>query len=193
MHGWKGKLLDGWSVSPFFTAQSGAPIGIGYSEGGTCSSACQAFGQVGNVASSSSAFESALPIAPFTGGNSAHRGVTGSGGIGTNNVEGINIFADPAAVYAGFRRCVLGLDTSCGGVGNLRGLPRWNLDATIAKDLKFTERVGATLTVQFTNALNHFQPSNPSSLSLTSPTSFGRITSAVYAARQMELGLRIHF
>jgi hypothetical protein len=192
-HGWKGKLLDGWSISPFFTAQSGAPIGIGYSEGGTCSSACQAFGQVGNVASSSSAFESALPIAPFTGGNSAHRGVTGSGGVGTNNVEGINIFADPAAVYAGFRRCVLGLDTSCGGVGNLRGLPRWNLDATIAKDLKFTERVGATFTVQFTNALNHFQPSNPSSLSLTSPTSFGRITSAVYAARQMELGLRVHF
>ncbi len=192
-HGWKGKLLDGWSISPFFTAQSGAPIGIGYSEGGTCSSACQAFGQVGNVASSSSAFESALPIAPFTGGNAAHRGVTGSGGIGTNNVEGINMFADPAAVYAGFRRCVLGLDTSCGGVGNLRGLPRWNLDATIAKDLKFTERVGATITVQFTNALNHFQPSNPSSLSLTSPTSFGRITSAVYAARQMELGLRVHF
>ncbi len=192
-HGWKGKVLDGWSLSPFFTAQSGLPIGIGYSEGGTCSSACQAFGQVGNVASSSSAFESALPIAPFTGGNSAHRGVFGSNGIGTNNVEGINMFADPSAVYNGFRRCVLGLDTSCGGVGNLRGLPRWNLDATIAKDFKFTERVGATFTVQFTNVLNHFQPSNPSSLSLTSPTSFGRITSAVYAARQMELGLRIHF
>jgi hypothetical protein len=40
---------------------------------------------------------------------------------------------------------------------------------------------------------NHFQPSDPSSLSLTSNTSFGRITSAVYGARQMELGLRIHF
>jgi len=192
-HGWQGKLLDGWSVSPFFTAQSGLPIGIGYTSGGTCSGACQAFGQVGNVASSSTAFESAIPIVPFTGGNSAHRGVFGSGGIGTNNVEGINMFADPASVYAGFRRCVLGLDTSCGGVGNLRGLPRWNLDATIAKDIKFTERVGATLTVQFTNVLNHYQPSNPSSLSLTSPTTFGRITGAVFAPRQMEIGLRIHF
>jgi hypothetical protein len=192
-HGWQGKLLDGWSVSPFITAQSGLPIGVGYSEGGTCSSACQAFGQVGNVSSSSSAFESAVPLGAFTGGNAAHRGVFGSNGIGTVNSEGINMFTNPAAVYAGFRRCILGLDTACGGTGNLRGLPRWNVDATFAKDLKFTERVGATFTMQFTNVLNHFQPSNPSSLSLTSPTTFGRITSAVYAARQMEIGLRIHF
>ena len=63
----------------------------------------------------------------------------------------------------------------------------------IAKDFKFTERVGASFTVQFTNVFNHFQPSDPSSLSLTSNTTFGRITGAVYAARQMELGLRIHF
>src|SRR6185436_16548555 len=84
-NGWQGKLLDGWSLSPFFTAQSGLPIGITYTEGGTCSASCQAFGQVGNVASSSSAFERALPIGPFTGGNSAHRGVLGSNGIGTVN------------------------------------------------------------------------------------------------------------
>ena len=200
-HGWTRMVLDGWSISPFITAQSGFPIGIGYTQGGTCSAACQAFGQVGNVSSSSSAFESAVPLSPFTGGHSAHVGVPGSSvslngvaiNVGTNNTSQVNIFSDPAAVLANFRRCVLGLDTSCGSVGNLRGLNRWNVDATIAKDFKFTERVGATLTVQFTNVLNHFQPSDPSSLSLTSNTSFGRITGAVYAARQMELGLRIHF
>jgi len=200
-HGWKRHVLDGWSISPFLTAQSGFPIGIGYTEGGTCSSACQAFGQMGNVASSGSAFESAIPITPFTGGNTLHRAVTGSaalvGGIsqnvGTVNSTGLNIFGDPASVWANFRRCVLGIDTSCGGVGNLRGLNRWNVDATLAKDMKFTERVGATFTLQFTNVFNHFQPSDPSSLSLTSPTTFGRITSNLYAARQMEVGLRVHF
>src|ERR1051326_5934793 len=192
MHGWKGKLLDGYSISPFFFAQSGFPIGVGYSEGGTCSSACQAFGEVGNPASSSSAFESAIPLGPIPGGI-LNRGVIGSGGIGTNNVEGQNYFANPQAAYAMFRRCILGLDTSCGGVGNLRGLNRWNMDMTLAKDLKFTERVGATFTVQFTNVFNHSQPSEPSSLSLTSPTNFGKITSAVYAPRQMEIGARIHF
>jgi Carboxypeptidase regulatory-like domain len=191
MHGWKGMLLDGWSVSPFFTAQSGFPIGVTYSEGGTCGSACQAFGQVGNSASSSTAFEYAIPSGAVPT-STLHRNITGSGGIGTVNSEGNNVFADPASVYGLFRRCVLGLDASCNGTGNLRGLNRWNADATLAKDLKFTERVGATFTVQFTNVFNHRQPTDPT-LSLTTPTTFGRITGSVYAARQMELGLRIHF
>ena len=205
-HGWKQKLLDGWSVSPFLTAQSGFPIGIGYTEGGNCSSACQGFGQMGNVASSGSAFESALPLAPLTIHPSAYFGVTGSAAslpgfaqnVATangpqNGGTGVNIFQNPALVWGNYRRCVLGIDTSCGAVGNLRGLNRWNVDATLAKDFKFTERVGNTFTVQFTNIFNHYQPSDPSSLSLTSATNFGRITGAVYAARQMELGLRIHF
>jgi Carboxypeptidase regulatory-like domain len=209
-HGWKGKLLDGWSVSPFFTAQSGFPIGIGYSQGGTCSAACQAFGEMGNVSSSGSAFESAIPLAPFTAGHSAHFGVKGGpitvGGItqnvGTNNSSQVNLFADPASVWANFRRCVLGIDTSCGGVGNIRGLNRWNLDATFAKDLRFTERVGVTFTLQFTNILNHFQPQDPTAvssanLSLTSPTQFGRITASTLSSttpnRNLEIGARIHF
>ncbi len=161
---------------------------------------------MGNLSSSGSAFESAIPISPFVGGHSANFNVTGSavvvGGISTsvgtsnnasNGGTAVNIFADPASVWANFRRCVLGIDTSCGGVGNLRGLNRWNVDATVAKDFKFTERVGATFTLQLTNVLNHYQPADPSSLSLTTPGSFGRITGAVYAARQMEFGLRVHF
>jgi len=199
-HGWKGRLLDGWSVSPFLTAQSGFPIGISYSE--TTCTACQGFGEVGNTSSSGSAFESAIPLGPFTGGHSAHTGVPGSiiaiNGVNvsvgtTGNPSQVNIFADPASVLANFRRCVLGIDTSCGSVGNLRGLNRWNVDATVAKDIKFTERVGATFTVQFTNVFNHNQPSDPGSLSLTTPANFGRITNSVYAGRQMEIGLRLHF
>ena len=99
-------------------------------------------------------------VSPF---NSANRGVVGSNGIGTNNLEGLNMFADPSAVFNGFRRCILGIDTSCGGTGNLRGLNRWNLDATLAKEIKFTERVGLQFTMQFTNVFNHFQPGDPRS------------------------------
>ena len=198
-HGWKEKVLDGWSVSPFLTAQSGFPIGIGYSE--SACTACQGFGEMGNVSSGGSAFESALPIGPFNLSPTAHFGVAGSTvgvfgipiGVGTNNSSKVNYFADPGAVIGQFRRCVLGIDTSCGSVGNLRGLNRWNVDATIAKDFKFTERVGLQLTMQFTNVFNHFQPSDPSSLTLTTPQNFGRITSAVYGGRQMEIGARIHF
>src|SRR5207237_8671022 len=113
--------------------------------------------------------------------------------VGTERSSLRIVFSRPASVLANFRRCVLGIDTSCGSVGNLGGLNRWNVDATIAKDIKFTERVGATFTVQFTNVFNHNQPSDPGSLSLTTPANFGRITSSVYAARQMEIGARSHF
>ena len=108
------------------------------------------------------------------------------------------MFADPDAVFNNFRRCVLGIDTSCGGINNLRGLNRWNVDATLAKDIKVTERVGLQFTMQFTNVFNHFQPGDPrdasaNNLRLTSRTNFGKITTAVFDPRQVEWGLRIHF
>ena len=53
-------------------------------------------------------------------------------------------------------------------------------------------RVGATFTAQFTNLLNHFQPSNPGP-SITSLTTFGRITGQSNTPRNLEMGLRIHF
>src|SRR5437762_2024376 len=112
-HGWKGKLLGGWSISPFLTAQSGFPIGIGYSE--SACTACQGFGEMGNVSSSGSAFESALPIGQFSNRPRANFGVAGSTttvngiaiGVGTNNSSKVNYFADPASVVGQFRRCVL--------------------------------------------------------------------------------------
>jgi len=53
-------------------------------------------------------------------------------------------------------------------------------------------RVGATLSFEFTNVLNHMQPSN-GSLNMSSPATFGRITSQGNTPRQMEFGLRVHF
>ena len=108
------------------------------------------------------------------------------------------MFADPSAVFNMFRRCILGIDTSCGGTGNLRGLNRWNVDATLAKEIKVTERVGLQFTMQFTNFFNHFQPGDPrdgsaNNLRLNQPTNFGKITTAVYDPRQVEWGMRIHF
>jgi hypothetical protein len=191
-HGWTGRLLDGWSVSPFLFVRSGAPLRIGFSEGGTCSSNCQAFGSAGNPSTSGSAFEGALPINPNYAYNPQRNFNSGSNGIGTVSPFGLNMLADPAALYNNFRRCILGYDTSCAGINNLRGMTQWNLDATLAKEVKFTERVGVTLTMQFTNVMNHFQPAD-ASMSLTSPTTFGRITGSQFAPRQMEIGARVHF
>jgi hypothetical protein len=130
----------------------------------------------------------------FTGGNSANYHVAGSNGVGTNSPFGVNQFADPASVIAQFRRCVLGFDTSCGGYGNIRTLPTYILDAGVLKTIGIWQegRVGATLSFQFTNVLNHMQPGNPS-FSLTTPTQFGRITTQANTPRNMEFGLRIFF
>jgi hypothetical protein len=196
--GFLGHLVNGWSVSPFISVRSGLPTRINYSGEGGCGADCQAFGQTGNSSSGATAFESAIPIVPYNVQPTANRGVTGSNGIGTNNSEGLNMFSDPAAVFNSFRRCILGVDTSCGGAGNLRGLPRWNVDATVAKDIKFTERIGVQFTMQFTNVFNHFQPGDPrdgsaNNLRLNQPNNFGKITTAVFDPRQVEFGLRIHF
>ena len=84
---------------------------------GNCT-ACQAFGAVGapGVASVTSDSEFASFAANFTGGNTLHRNVAGSGGIGTTNPGQLNLFGDPAAIYAQFRPCVLGVDNNCGGL-----------------------------------------------------------------------------
>jgi hypothetical protein len=63
----------------------------------------------------------------------------------------------------------------------------------MVKGVTFHEgRAGAQVSIAITNALNHFQAANPS-LSLTSPTTFGQITSQANTLRNMEFGLRVHF
>jgi hypothetical protein len=196
-----GKLLGGWRIAPLFTAQSGSPIMVSYSEGNCI--ACEAFGEATPPAAVASNAEAAVAAAPYTGSNSVKYNVSGATGsniiFGTNAVGtklpsyGLNMFSNPAAVYSEFRPCVLGFDSSCGGAGNLRGLPTWNLDLSIVKDVSFFEgRAGAQIFIAVTNTMNHFQASNPS-LSLTNPTSFGQITSQANTPRNMEFGLRIRF
>jgi hypothetical protein len=205
-----GRVLGGWSISPLLTAQSGAPLQVNVGTGSN--SDAQAFGEI--YGNNNRAFENAVLTGPFTGGNSTHYNVTVPSGAGVNGNpakggSGINLFADPNAAYSLFRRPILGLDTSGGGAGVIRGLPAWSLDATVSKDIRVTERFSATIIIQVTNVLNHFQPENPT-LNIDSPQTFGVITDQSTTGalsgiggtargvpainpRQMEFGLRLHF
>jgi hypothetical protein len=193
-----GRVLGGWAIAPLFTAQSGAPLEVNVTTGSN--SDAQSFGEVygnGNAAN-----ENAVLITKFTGGNSAHYNVSVPSGCGLNGNpsrggSGINLFADPNAICAQFRRPILGLDTTDGGAGVIRGFPTWNLDATVTKDIRVVERIAATLMFQFSNLLNHFQPANPS-MNIDSPQTWGVVTNQATSAnglqaRQMEFGLRIRF
>jgi hypothetical protein len=175
-HGALRYMLDGWAFAPLFTASSGVPI---------------------KVNTSSSTGESAVALAPYTGGSPAHYNVvsTGAAGIAGNpstGGSGLNLFADPNAVFSGFRRWIFGVDGQSGGAGPIRGFGTWNLDLSVTKDVRFRENVGATLSFQFVNVLNHFQPANPT-LNIDSPASFGVVTTQANNPRQMEFGLRIFF
>lgn len=191
-----GQLLGGWSFAPLFTARSGAPVRVNMSQG--AGSNCQSFGEVN--CSAGSTWENAVLISPYTAGNSAHKNLTVNGSIGANTNaanggSGINLFENPAEVYGQFRRLVLGLDHTSGGFGVLRGLPAWNLDLSVSKDFKLTERTGVTFLAQFSNVFNHFQPGDDISLNLDQPQNFGHINSQsnTILSRQIEFGLRFRF
>ncbi len=203
-HGVLGHILGGWTFSPLFTAQSGSSNGVSYTEG-SCGT-CEAFGEVTTPGTSgtSSTSEGAVGLLPYTGNmqtryniyptgaTNGYNLVEGAASVGTktSGYYGLNAFSNPAEVWAEFRPCVLGYDTRCGG--GLRGLPTWNLDANLVKDIAiYRERVGAQFFWQVTNALNHFQSGGPS-LTLTSPTTFGQ-EGGGGTPRSMEFGLRIHF
>ncbi len=200
-HGLVGHVLGGWSIAPLFTWRSGIPerVNVGIN--------AQAFGEVYG-GSNSANFEEAAGASPYTGGSSANFNVTSSSSVGSagnpaKGGSGINIFKDPAAVYAEFRRPILGVDTNSGGAGVIRGFGFWNLDATVSKDFRATEHIGGTLLFQITNVLNHFQPDDPfntssSNLNLDNPSTFGVVTNQFTTpngaqSRSMEFGLRLRF
>ncbi len=114
-----GKIAGGWTFAPLFTAQSGAPTCVSWSEGGTAS--YQAFGE-SSSSSITSAAECALGTTAIPG-ISRYDNNFGSGGVGTNNSTGINAFANPSQVITDFRRCILGYDTSCGGYSTWSDCP----------------------------------------------------------------------
>jgi hypothetical protein len=183
-----GRVLGGWGLAPLFTAQSGLPQQV------QINSNCQSFGE---SSCSNSTNENAVLIGSIPS-MSSHYNVNstgaGSAGIGT----GLNAYADPQSVFSHFRPLVLGVDGDGGGAGRIRGFPRWNLDLSITKETKVTERVGFTFYASLANVLNHFQPSNPTTCltqdsSACQPSQWGVIKGQEYDPRQMEFGLRIHF
>ena len=78
-----------------------------------------------------------------------------------------------------------------------RGFGFWNLDATISKDFRVSESIGATLSFQFVNVLNHFVPADPTT-NIDSPTTFGVVNNQFTTPnglqnRSLEFGLRVRF
>src|SRR5260370_26543671 len=90
----------------------------------------------------------------------------GASGFGSNaaGTTVVGFFTDPAAAYKCFRNPILGIDHGHnGGAGLLRGLPFWNMDLSVKKDLMGTERFHVEVSSVFTNVFNHNQMDDPGS------------------------------
>jgi hypothetical protein len=176
-----GHVLGGWTFSPIFTAGSGLPITLGTLNGGG-----QAFGE-----GDSTNF--------FANGNSENAVIVGHLSTGIHKTAGQlpNLFADSNAAYDAIRQPILGLDTKDGGWGVLRGLPYWNMDFSLRKNFKITERFNLDFQMVTVNLFNHpvFYDPGPGDYADTSsgPDGFGTLPGQGNTPRTMEFGLRLNF
>jgi hypothetical protein len=190
-----GHLLGGWTIAPVFTAGSALPITLGTINGGG-----QAFGE----GDSSNFFgygnsENAIPLSPANLGQGSRHFVIGNG-IGTSGLGGANLFSDPAAAFNNIRQPILGYDTRDGGFGAYRGMPYWNVDLSVKKLFRISERFTVEAQVVFTNLFNHDQFGDPFGdyLDTSNPDGFGSLPGSVSNGsltyqRQMEFGIRLSF
>jgi hypothetical protein len=181
-----GRVLGGWTFSSVLTAGTGAPYEIFTSTGDG-----QEFGAGDN--SNYFSNENALRIAPIK-----------SGHVYSQPGNFPNIFAAGPAAINDFRNPILGLDTRDCGIGCLPGLPYWNVDLSVKKNIRVAETVSLELQGVFANVFNHNQWLDPDGLfgsglfSGPGPGGFGTLSGGSAQEepggnRQIEVGIRVRF
>ena len=202
-HGILGRIAGGWTIAPLFAFGSGLPLAVSPSDnaGNDTYGGGQAFGEADGT--NFGGQQNAIRICGTSFGNSRVNQTTttgfGANGFPTNaaGTTVVGFFSDPAAAYNCFRNPILGIDHGHnGGAGLLRGMPFWNVDLSVKKDLMVTERFHVEVSSVFTNVFNHnqmFDPGNPG-LVLGEPDNWGALSNGqVNTPRKIELGLRVRF
>ncbi len=178
-----GHVLGGWTFAPIFTAGSGAPDFCNTNTGvfGEGYSGSQDWGS----GDGQEVFTNANCVLTSTAGTSAS----------VHNVNGIaDMFANPAAVFANVRPLILGLDTNSGGFGQFRGLPYWNMNLGVKKNIRVIERLSLEASINFINVLNHNQLLDPTlNIAGQNPQTFGQLSTEGTLPRTMEFGIRVSF
>src|SRR5262249_10502247 len=151
-------IIGGWYASGIVTLFSGLPL--------TVTESSQTFGGATSTIGVNSAM---IPTSALTNANvnsgSAGCTLTGTGSVGSpaaGSGSGLNMFANPCAVYAGVRYIQLSSDTRTGRANPLRGLPVRNFDLRFAKDTKITEKTRLGFSADLFNVFNHHNFNNGS-------------------------------
>ncbi len=181
-----GRALGGWSFSSIFTAGTGTPIELFTSTGD---------GQEYGAGDNANFFgnENALAITPVKSGHAYYNK--------PSNGLPVNIFQQGVATAADFRNPILGYDTRDGGNGNLIGLPYWNMDFSVRKNIMVAEGFSLEFQSVFANVFNHNQWLDPvagAAMGLFNPGGWGALNGGsaeeqIGGIRQIELGIRVRF
>ena len=193
-HGLAGRALGGWSFASVLTAGSGSPIEVYTSTGDG-----QEFGAGDNINFFNN--DSAIPIGPIGGKGHAYYCNPTTGCAGQTNGLPVNIFKNGPAEVSNWRNPILGIDSRDGGFGILNGLPYWNMDFSVKKNIRVAEGVSLELQGVFANVFNHNQwldPVGAAAMGLFNGGGFGALNNGsaqeqTGGDRQIEIGGRIRF
>jgi len=181
--GFIGRVLGGWSIAPIFTAGSGEPQEVYTTTGDG-----QEFGGGDNISFFGN--ETSVPIGPVQDAGHAYYNAGSQGNV--------SMFKNPQAAFMNYRNPILGLDTKNGEF--LNGLPYWNLDLSIRKNVRLAERLSLEFQGVFTNVLNHNQWLDPGGSNLglyDSASGFGSLPGSAQETnggnRSVQLGARVRF
>jgi hypothetical protein len=177
-NGFTGGALGGWEISGVLTLQTGLP-----------------FTPIDSAGGSAYALSSPNLATPtFAPGFSCANAAT-SGGVESRLAH----WANPTA-YTPDALIPLGNGArgDATGYGNaprncIVGPPQKNVDFTLGKTFKLTERQSLRFRTDFFNLFNHPSFANPSATDVESPSSFTQITSVVGTPRLIQFSLKYAF
>jgi hypothetical protein len=191
--GFVGRIAGGWSLAPIFAAGSGAPV------------YCNTFTDAQSFGAGDGAnfFDNEQCI--FNGAHPYGSHLNANCGAGC-----YNIFSNPEALLNTVRNPILGLDNGTGGNGSpIVGLPYWNVDVRLVKNIRIAERYTLQLEYTVTNVFNHvvffdgglFPYAGSCTGGTTGcpvttgsyPNAFGQTTQQGNNPRSMQFGLRFQF
>ena len=166
-HGLLGRIAGGWSFAPIVTLGSGLPLSVQPTDAfaNETYAGGQSFGE--GEGNDFAALQNAVQICPTNFGSSRHNNPTlsdpqNAGLEFGSNLYGPSMFQHADQAYFCFRNPILGIDGSNGrGAGILRGMPLWNVDFSVKKNIRVTERVSVEFSTIFSNPFNHNQLSDP--------------------------------
>ena len=174
------RIVGGWFVSGIATMWSGVPLFVSDSSGS------QTWGNATTLGPASGAIQTA---AVSTGLSAPISGT------------GYNYFSNGRNAITSFRPVLLSADGRSGRANPFRGLPYKNIDLSVSKDTRITERLNCKFAADFFNVFNHPNFANPSqaNLNITNPNTFGTINSSynppnrTNSARWIQLSIRLEF